>query len=124
MRNLAICEERGSGIDKAIIDTEDMFLPSPEFYHAQNSMRVVIYGPKKFSQLSKADRVWSCFCHCVVRYIRNDPMSNSTLRKRFSLADDNYQAVSAVIGDAKKAKRIKLAEPGQKKHSRYIPYWA
>jgi predicted HTH transcriptional regulator len=31
MRELGICEERGGGIDKAIIEIEEMSLPAPEF---------------------------------------------------------------------------------------------
>lgn len=49
---------------------------------------------------------------------------NTTLRERFSLADEEYQAVSAVIADAKKARRIVAADPTQgKRNARYVPYW-
>jgi ATP-dependent DNA helicase RecG len=125
MREIGICEERGGGIDKAIIEIEEMSLPAPEFYPSSNSMRVVIFGPKKFAELSKADKVWACFCHCVVRWIRHDFMSNTTLRERFSLDDEDYQAVSAIISAARKEGRIVPAEAGQgKRNARYIPYWA
>jgi ATP-dependent DNA helicase RecG len=125
MRELGICEERGGAIDKAIIEIEEMFLPAPEFYPSERSMRVVIFGPKKFNELSKSDKVWSCFCHCVVRWLRHDFMSNTSLRERFSLPDEEYQAVSAVISAARKAKRIVEAEAGQgKRNARYVPYWA
>jgi ATP-dependent DNA helicase RecG len=125
MRELGICEERGGGIDKAIIEIERMNLPAPEFYPSQNSMRVVIFGPRKFSELSKADKVWSCFCHCVVRWLKRDYMSNTTLRERFSLPNEDYQAVSAVIAAARKENRIVAAEESQgKRNARYVPYWA
>jgi ATP-dependent DNA helicase RecG len=125
MRELGICEERGGGINKAIIEIEEMSLPAPEFFPSENSMRVVIFGPRKFGDLSKADKVWSCFCHCVVRWLRRDYMSNTTLRERFSLSDKEYQAVSAVISAARKAGRIVAAEEGQgRRNARYVPYWA
>lgn len=125
MRELGLCEERGSGIDKAIIEIEEMSLPAPEFYPSEKSMRVIIFGPKKFSELSKDDKVWSCFCHCVVRWLRHDYMSNTSLRERFSLQDADYQAVSAVIAAARKTNRIIEAESGQgKRNARYVPYWA
>jgi predicted HTH transcriptional regulator len=125
MRELGICEERGGGIDKAIIEIEEMGLPAPEFFPSENAMRVVIFGPRKFSELSKADKVWSCFCHCVVRWLRRDYMSNTTLRQRFSLPNKEYQAVSAVIAAARKEGRIIPAEEGQgKRNARYIPSWA
>lgn len=51
-------------------------------------------------------------------------MSNSSLRERFSLPDEDYQAVSAVIGEAIRAQRIIPADPDQgKRNARYVPYW-
>jgi ATP-dependent DNA helicase RecG len=124
MREIGLCEERGGGIDKAIIDIEERSLPAPEFFPSDKAMRVVIFGPKKFNQLSKADKIWSCFCHCVVRWVRHDHMSNTSLRERFSLPNEDYQAASSVISDAKKAGRIIPADPAQgKKNARYVPYW-
>jgi ATP-dependent DNA helicase RecG len=125
MRDLGICEERGGGIDKAILEIEEMSLPAPEFHHSENSMRVVLFGPKSFTQLSKGEKVWSCYCHCVVRWLRRDYMSNTSLRGRFSLRSDDYQAVSGVISSARKSGRIVEAEAGQgRRNARYIPYWA
>ena len=51
-------------------------------------------------------------------------MSNTSLRERFNLADEDYQLASAVIADARKAGRIIPADPSQgKKNARYVPYW-
>jgi ATP-dependent DNA helicase RecG len=125
MRDMGLCEERGGGIDKAILEIEEMYLPAPQFLPSVNSMRVLLPGPRKFNQLSKVDKIWSCYCHCVVRWIRQDFMSNTTLRERFSLTNDEYQSASDVIANAKKAKLIKPADPGQgNKFAKYIPYWA
>lgn len=125
MRNLGICEERGGGIDKAIVEIEEIGLPAPQFIPSEHSMRVVAFGPKKFSQLSKAEKIWACFCHCVIRWIRHDYMNNSSLRQRFSLDPENYQAVSTVISEARKAGRIVPAEEDQgNRNAKYVPYWA
>ena len=125
MRLLGLCEERGGGIDKAIIEIEEMGLPAPEFFMSMNSMRVVMFERKKFSQLSKGDKIWACYCHCVVRWLRHEYMSNSSLRERFELEPDEYQAISAVISDARKAGKIVPAEEDQgKRNARYVPYWA
>ena len=95
-----------------------------EFFASADSMRVVIFGPRTFNQLSKADKTWACFCHCVVRWLRHDYMSNTSLRERFRLPTEDYQAVSAVIADARKAGRIVPAEENQgKRHAKYVPYW-
>lgn len=125
MRALGLCEERGGGIDKAILAMENRSLPAPEFFASENSMRVVLPGPRTFSELSKADKVWACFCHCVVRWLKNDHMSNTSLRARFSLTDDEYQAVSVVIANAREAGKIVPADENQgKRNAKYVPYWA
>lgn len=125
MRDLGLCEERGGGIDKAIIEIEQMSLPAPEFHRSETSMRVVIFGPKTFNQLSRGEKVWSCYCHSVVRWLKRDYMSNASLRERFSLDDEEYQAVSGVIAAARKDGRIREAEANQgRRNARYVPYWA
>jgi predicted HTH transcriptional regulator len=125
MRSLGICEERGGGIDKAILAIERMSLPAPEFFTSEHSMRVALHGPRPFSSLSRADRVWACFCHCVVRWLKVDYMSNASLRSRFSLPDEEYQAASAVIANARAERLIVQAETNQgNKNAKYVPYWA
>jgi len=49
MRLLGLCEERGGGIDKALIQIEEMSLPAPWVFPSENSMRVVLFGPRKFN---------------------------------------------------------------------------
>jgi hypothetical protein len=52
-------------------------------------------------------------------------MSNSSLRARFSLPDEEYQAVSTVIANARDAGRIIPADENQgNRNARYVPYWA
>ena len=124
MRNLGLCEERGGGLDKAIIEIEEKSLPAPEFNSSERSMRVVLFGPRPFNQLSKADKLRACFFHCVLRWLKNDYMNNTTLRERFSLEQEEYQAVSAIISESVKRKRIIPADPNQgNRNARYIPYW-
>ncbi|MGF3026496.1 ATP-binding protein [Methylobacterium aquaticum] len=125
MREFGICEERGGGLDKTMIAIEQMHLPAPDFISSKDSMRVVLFGPKKFSDMSRQEKQRACFFHCVLRWLKHDPMSNSSLRERFSLKDEEYQAASSVISDAMKAKRIVPADPKQgKRNAKYIPYWA
>lgn len=125
MRGLGLCEERGGGLDKAIMALEEAYLPAPEFIPSEDSMRVVLFGPRPFKKMSKQDKQRACFFHCVIRWMQQDYMSNSSLRKRFSLDDDDYQAVSVIISEAIKAGRIAPADPKQgKKNARYVPYWA
>jgi ATP-dependent DNA helicase RecG len=125
MRGLDLCEERGGGLDKAIIEIEDKNLPPPEFHSSKDSMRVVLHGPKAFSKLSKTEKMRACYFHCVIRWLKNDYMSNTTLRGRFRLSAEEYQSVSNIISASVKAKRIAQAEPNQgKRNAKYVPYWA
>jgi predicted HTH transcriptional regulator len=124
MRSLGLCEERGGGIDKALMEIEERSLPAPDFNSSANSMRVVLYGPKPFNELSKSAKMQACFFHCVLRWLKNDYMSNTSLRERFSLDQDEYQAVSAIISESVKRRRIVPADPDQgKRNARYVPYW-
>ncbi len=65
MRTLHLCEERGSGLDKAGFEIEDSNLPAPEFISSKDTMRVVLYGPKAFQDLTKTERQRACFLHCI-----------------------------------------------------------
>ncbi|RFB87652.1 transcriptional regulator [Rhizobium leguminosarum bv. trifolii] len=125
MRSFGLCEERGGGLDKTLIEIEAQRLPPPDFISSEHSMRVVLFAPKGFGQMSKAEKLRACFFHCVLRWLTHDYMSNATLRERFSLAPEEYQAVSAVIAESIKLGRIAPADPDQgKRNARYIPYWA
>jgi hypothetical protein len=74
--------------------------------------------------MSKAEKMRACFVHCVLRWLTHDYMSNATLRERFSLAPEDYQAVSAIIAESIKLGRIAPADPDQgKRNARYVPYW-
>ncbi len=125
MRDFGLCEERGGGLDKTLLEIERQHLPAPEFLPSPNSFCVVLFGPKPFNQMSKADKIRACYHHCVLRWLSRDFMSNSSLRERFSLKDDEYQSVSVLISEAVKMGRIAPADPGQgKRNARYVPYWA
>lgn len=125
MRALGLCEERGGGLDKTLIEIEAQHLPPPNFISSANSMRVVLFAPKEFAQLTKDEKLRACFFHCVLRWQNHDYMSNTTLRERFSLEAGDYQAISAIISEAIKRGRILPADPDQgKRNARYIPYWA
>ncbi len=125
MRGLGLCEERGGGLDKTLIEIEQAHMPAPEFVSSETAMRVILFGPRPFNEMSKADKMRACFFHCVLRWLTRDYMSNASLRERFSLADDDYQAVSAIISESIKAGRIAPADPDQgRRNARYVPYWA
>jgi predicted HTH transcriptional regulator len=113
MRSFGLCEERGGGLDKTVLEIELQHLPAPDFVSSDNSFRVVLFGPRPFSEMTKAEKVRACFLHSVLRWLSHDFMSNASLRERFALADEDYQAVSGVIAESIRLRRIVAADPTQ-----------
>src|SRR3989338_4361879 len=58
MRRFKICEERGSGIDKVVSQTELFQLPAPNFVSSDNHFKAVL-----FAQMNKDEKVRACYLH-------------------------------------------------------------
>jgi ATP-dependent DNA helicase RecG len=126
MRLINICEERGSGIDKAIFEVELFQLPPPKFEKTENSTKVILYGYRPLNKMSREEVIRACYQHCCLKYVSNESMTNTSLRKRFNIADKNYATASRIISDSVKAGTIKPFNPKNrsKKDARYVPFWA
>ncbi|MCC6933024.1 MAG: putative DNA binding domain-containing protein [Deltaproteobacteria bacterium] len=126
MRRLNICEERGSGIDKVFEAVELFQLPAPDFQEIGEHLRVVLFAPKTFREMDKSDRVRACYQHTALQWVSNNQMSNTSLRKRFGISDENASQASRIIKETTEAKLIKEYDPDSKsrKHARYVPFWA
>lgn len=120
MRRINICEERGSGIDKVIYQVEAYQLPAPEFINGDNYTRVKLFATKSLRQMTKTDKVRATYQHCVLKYLSNEYMSNSSLRLRFGIDDKNYPQASRIIKQTIDAGLITEHETSKT----YIPYWA
>jgi ATP-dependent DNA helicase RecG len=126
MRRLNICEERGSGVDRAIEAIEIYQLPAPKFIRGEDYTQVIIYAPKSLSKMDKEDRIRACYQHTSLQYVNNQIANNQSIRKRFSIAKNNYPMASKIISETMEAKLIKPSDPenSSKKFSTYVPYWA
>jgi len=125
MRRMAVCEERGSGIDKVIFNIELFQLPAPDFRASTDSTIVVLYGPRNFSQMSREERIRACYQHACLQYVSNKQMTNSTLRSRLNIKESNYPIASKIIRDTVEAKLIKSkTEKSAKRDAKYVPFWA
>lgn len=124
MRRINICEERGSGIDKVIFQTELFQLPAPLFEVAFEHTRAILFGFKDFAEMDKEDRIRACYQHCCLKYVNREHMNNKSLRTRFNIDEKNSAMVSRVIKDTVKTGLIKPfdAEAGTKA-MRYVPHW-
>ncbi|MDD2236685.1 MAG: ATP-binding protein, partial [Kiritimatiellae bacterium] len=124
MRRMNMCEERGSGVDRALYSIEMAQLPAPEFHGEPGYTRVTLFTHREFKAMTRADRVRACYQHASLRWVCRDFMSNATLRERFDIKDGNYPMVSKVIKDALVAGVIKPADPENKStKKKYIPWW-
>ena len=56
MRRIGVCEERGSGYDKVVFQTELYQLPAPEIDIYNDHTKVILYAHKDFSKMSKDDK--------------------------------------------------------------------
>lgn len=125
MRRMNICEERGSGIDKVIFEVEVFQLPAPDFRVAGENTVAILYGPRKFSQMDRAQRVRACYQHACLLYVSGKRMSNATFRKRLGIEDSNYPMASRIIRDTIDVDLIKPHGQGlSKRDATYVPFWA
>ncbi|WP_352569752.1 ATP-binding protein [Mesorhizobium opportunistum] len=125
MRRMGICEDRGSGVDRALTSIEREILPPPLFQQIENSTVVTLYGPKPFADMTKEERVRACYQHACLCAEKNEQMSNGSLRVRLGLPEKQYPQVSIVIADAREANLIRALDEDQaKRNARYVPYWS
>ncbi len=120
MRQIGVCEEGGTGIDRALINIALYQLPAPNFEKYENFTKVTLYAHKKLKDMTLDDKVRACFQHCVLKYVENSRMTNATLRERLGIGEKNYPAASAIIKATIEKKLIKESE----KPKEYVPIWA
>ena len=125
MRRLGVCEERGSGVDKVVAETEKHQLPAPLFETVDGFTRAVLFTHRPLREMDRADRTRACYLHACLRYVERDPMTNSTLRARLGISEPNKAMASRIISDAIKDGRVKPDDPHQgRKFAKYVPFWA
>lgn len=126
MRRMAICEERGSGIDKVIFNVELFQMPAPDFRVAGSSTVAVLYGPRKFSEMKRDERIRACYQHACLQYVSGKRLSNGSLRKRLGIKDTNYPLATRIINDTIDVEWIKphAEGTGSKRGTSYVPFWA
>jgi len=115
MRRLGICEERGSGVDKVVSQTELHHLPAPLFETAEGFTRAVLFTHRPLREMDRADRSRACYLHACLRYVERQPMTNSSLRARLGISEPNKSMASRIIADAVRDGLIKPEDSSQGK---------
>jgi len=126
LRRLNICEERGSGVDRAIDAIEIFQLPAPKFLRGEDYTRVIMYAPIPLPKMNSEDRIRACYQHCCLHYVNNQRVNNQSVRKRFNIPKNNHPMASRIIAETIEAGLIKPSDPESqsKKFANYIPFWA
>lgn len=125
MRRIGLCEERGSGVDKVVFETERYQLPPPRWELVNGFSRAILFAHKELRDMDRTERVHACYLHASLRREQRQPMTNTSLRERFGIEEHNASTASRIIRDALDAGMIKPFDPEQgKRNARYLPFWA
>jgi len=125
MRRIGICEERGSGWDKVVFQTELYQLPAPLAEVTGDHTRVVLFAPRPLSQMNKADRVRAIYLHACLRFVNREYLTNTSVRERFGIEPQNLAVASRLIREAVDARVIVPYDAdAAPKLMRYVPVWA
>ena len=119
MRTARICEQRGSGVDRALTEVALHQLPAPKFEEQEGITKVTLFAYKDFKDMTMDDRVRACFQHCVLMHVQNRQMTNASLRDRLKIKDSNHPAATAIINETMKQGFIKRHE----RRGKYVPDW-
>ena len=125
MRRIGVCEERGSGIDKIVMQSEIYQLPAPIFETTNEHTVAILFAHKELKDMDKSDKTRACYQHASLRYIQRDYMTNTSLRERFDIDKKNISMVSKIINETLKEKKIFIYDESVgSKARKYIPWWA
>lgn len=125
MRRFHICEEAGTGWDKMVAECEFMNLPSPKIITYEEYTKVIVSHHLPFSCISLEDKIWACYLHACVQYLKQKPCTNTTIRNRFGLESTQKASVSRLIKACVKKGVIRPLDTSvAARYLTYIPVWA
>ena len=124
MRRLNICEERGSGIDKVVLQVELFQLPAPLFEQPEETTRATLFAHKSLKEMGRQERIRACYFHACLNHVLGKPVTNSTIRQRFGIPGHNASTASRLLREAADAGVIAIEPNGGTRNRRYLPFWA
>ncbi len=124
LRRIGVCEERGSGVDKVVFQTEFYQLPAPIFETVGENTRATLLSHRPLAKMDKADRVRACYLHACLRYVTRNYMTNASLRDRFGIDARNSATASRLIKEALESKMIRQYDAASgRRFMKYVPFW-
>ena len=125
MRRIGICEERGSGWDKVVLQSDVYQLPAPLVEVVGGHTRVVLFAPRPLSSMDRTDRVRAVYLHACLRYVNREYVTNTSIRQRFGIEVRNSAKASRLIAESVEQGAIAPDDPtSAPKLMRYVPWWA
>lgn len=125
LRRFGVCEERGSGWDKVVHESEYYQLPAPLAERTDGHTRVTLFAYKPLSAMTKAERIHACYLHSCLKYVMRQFLTNPSLRERLGVEEHNKATVSRYIKEAVEAGLIAPDdESAARNQMRYVPFWA
>ena len=124
MRRLNICEERGSGIDKVVLQVELFQLPAPLFEQPGEATRATLFAHKSLKEMGRQERIRACYFHACLNHVLGKLVTNSSIRQRFGIPGHNASTASRLLGEAVDAGVIAVESNGGTRNRRYVPFWA
>lgn len=123
MRRMRLCEEQGTGIDKVIFAVELHQMPPPDFRTEGDSVRAVLFAPRRFAEMTRDERIRACYQHAALKFVSGERMKNATLCERFGIDPKNAAQASVIIRECQKGGLIRPADPAHPRAG-YVPFWA
>ncbi|MGN0072128.1 MAG: ATP-binding protein [Atopobiaceae bacterium] len=129
LRQMHLCEEAGTGWDRAVKACEDAHMLSPHISSDEDTGTTATLFDETctYDRMTRQERMDAVYWHACLMYAQGESLTNQSLRHRFGLPDDRKSllAISRLISNCCTAGTIKVLDKtaGPKDRS-YIPHWA
>ncbi|MGI6393578.1 MAG: ATP-binding protein [bacterium] len=125
MRRMSICEERGSGVDRALTQVEIFQLPPPLFQAEKDYTKVTLYSYREYRDMDRIEKIRACYQHACLKWVCGEYMTNSSIRERMKIDLKNSAIISRIIKEALVENVIKIHDDSVGTRARkYLPWWA
>ncbi len=125
MRKLRFAEERGSGIDKAVMAMEMNGYPSIKFIDGGDFFLATMFIAKNFDKMSKEQKLNAIFQHACINDVIQRKTTGRSIRERFKLGRNDGPKIYKLIDEVIATGKIRLANPEDiRKDHYYVPYWS
>lgn len=121
MRELKMCEARGSGVQRTLEANESTGAADPRFQAGDGLTKAVLIGKHDFMTMSSSERNWAVFMHACRMWSGRQPMTNASFRQRYGLASGRSSLVSLHIQQTMEEGLIAPmdAEASSRRYARY-----